>query len=218
MSKKLLRQDLVERAQQVLEACPLIPVISIQQPEHALPLAQALIDGGLRVLEVTLRTPHGLEAIRQIRETFPDIWVGAGTVLAPNQFDQALDHGAQFVISPGITRKLLKHGLDAEVPLLPGIATVSELMEGVALGYRYFKFFPAEVAGGIAALKSFAGPLPDVRFCPTGGIRQETAKNYLALANVCAVGGTWLTPADVVSTSDWAQITEISKSSLTALT
>ncbi|SRR5690554_359616 len=217
MSKKLLRKDLAEQAQQILEACPLIPVISIQQPEHALPLAQALVDGGLRVLEVTLRTPHGLKAIREMRQAFPQVWVGAGTVLDPEQFDQAVEHGAQFVITPGITRKLLKHGLEAEVPLVPGIATVSELMEGVALGYRHFKFFPAEVAGGVAALKSFAGPLPEVRFCPTGGIRKETAKDYLTLENVCAVGGTWLTPADAVQASDWGQITEIAKASLEAL-
>src|SRR5690606_8623849 len=217
MSKKTLRTDLAEQAQQVLEACPLIPVISIQQLEQALPLAQALIDGGLRVLEVTLRTPHGLEAIRQMRQAFPQVWIGAGTVLDPDQFSQAVRYGAQFVITPGRTRKLLKHGVDAEVPLIPGIATVSELMEGVALGYQSFKVFPAEVAGGIAALKSIAGPLPDVRFCPTGGVRQETAKSYLALENVCAVGGTWLTPTDVVSGSDWGQITEIAKSSLNAL-
>lgn len=217
MSKKTLRSELVEQAQEILEACPLIPVISIRHPDHALPLAEALISGGLRVLEVTLRTPHGLEAIRQLRQAFPDVWVGAGTVLGPEQFDQAVDHGAQFIITPGITRKLLKHGLEAEVPLIPGIATVSELMEGVALGYRSFKFFPAEVAGGVAALKAFAGPIPEVRFCPTGGIRQETAKNYLALDNVCAVGGTWLTPGEVIDQGDWARITEIAKSSLAAL-
>lgn len=217
MSAKSLQPDLLFRAEEILDSCPLVPVISIQHPDHAIPLAQALVDGGIRILEVTLRTRYGLEAIRQMREAFPDVWVGAGTVLTPEQFDEAEAAGAQFVITPGITKKLLKRGLNAEVPLIPGISTVSELMEGFALGYRRFKFFPAEVSGGIAALKAFSGPLPDVRFCPTGGITQETARNYLALGNVTAVGGSWLTPTDVIAREDWAQVQEIARSSLKAL-
>lgn len=205
------------QVQSVLAACPLVPVISIQDPEHTLPLARALVEGGIRILEVTLRTEHGLGAIRQLRKTFPDVWVGAGTVAQVSQYRQAEAAGAQFVITPGATRELLEFGMTAHVPLLPGVATISEMMMGYALGYREFKFFPAEVAGGIAALKAFAGPFPDVSFCPTGGIRRETARDYLALPNVSAVGGTWLTPREALDSGDWGAITEIARRSLADL-
>lgn len=205
------------RARDILSLSPLIPVISILDPSHALPLAQALIEGGIRTLEVTLRTPHGLDAIRRMREAFPQACIGAGTVLDPEQFRQAEEAGAQFIISPGLTRELLEHGVRAGVPLIPGVATVSEVMMGYRLGYRVFKFFPAEVAGGTAALKAFAGPVPDVRFCPTGGIRAETAGQYLALPNVLAVGGTWLTPASAVTTGDWEQLRRLARESLAIL-
>lgn len=202
------------QVQSVLASCPLVPVISIHDPEHTLPLAGALVQGGIRILEVTLRTEHGLGAIRQLRKAFPDIWVGAGTVAQVAQYRQAEAAGAQFVITPGVTRELLEFGLTAHAPLLPGVSTVSEMMMGYALGYREFKFFPAEVSGGIQALKAFSGPFPDVSFCPTGGVRRETARDYLALANVAAVGGTWLTPRDAVEAGDWAAITELAAGSL----
>lgn len=198
-------------------ASPLVPVITIQDPAQALPLCEALVAGGIRVLEITLRTEHGLKAIEQVRQNLPDAWVGAGTVCTPAQYRDVVSAGAQFVISPGVTEALLELGAQAPVPLLPGVATVSELMMGYALGYREFKFFPAEVAGGTAALKAMAGPFPDVAFCPTGGIGPANAGDYLALANVRAVGGSWLTPADAVAAGDWQKIRELARSSLAAL-
>lgn len=206
-----------ERVRSVLSASPLIPVITVNHPDEALPLCQALVDGGIRVLEITLRTPHGIKAIEQVRKAIPDAWVGAGTVTGIAQYRDVEAAGAQFVITPGITESILEFGMTSEAPLLPGISTISELMLGYNLGYREFKFFPAEVAGGIPALKAFSGPFPDVTFCPTGGIRRDTAKSYLALNNVAAVGGTWLTPADAVSSGHWHEISEIARESLAGL-
>lgn len=202
------------QVQAMLAACPLVPVITIQHPDHAVALGRALVEGGIRILEVTLRSEHGLGAIRQLRKALPDVWVGAGTVTQVSQYRQAEAAGAQFVITPGVTEELLAYGLNAQVPLLPGISTISEMMMGYAMGYREFKFFPAEVAGGIKALQAFAGPFADVTFCPTGGIRRETAKDYLALENVAAVGGTWLTPKDQIEAGDWNAITELVTGSL----
>lgn len=206
-----------ERIQAVLAASPLVPVIAIHHLEDAVPLCRALVDGGINVLEITLRTEHGVDAIRAVREAIPEAWVGAGTVTSIAQYRQVEAAGAQFVITPGVTEAILEFGLTSEAPLLPGIASVSELMMGYALGYREFKFFPAEVAGGVPALKAFSGPFGDVTFCPTGGIRRDTASNYLALENVQAVGGSWLTPSDVVAARDWGQITEIARGSLADL-
>lgn len=206
-----------ERVRAVLSASPLVPVIAINALEDAVPLCQALVDGGINVLEITLRTEHGLKAIEEVRRAIPDAWVGAGTVTSVAQYRQVEAAGAQFVITPGVTESILEFGVTSEAPLLPGVSTVSELMMGYALGYREFKFFPAEVAGGVPALKAFSGPFGDVTFCPTGGIRRETAKNYLALGNVQAVGGSWLTPADAVAGKDWPRITEIARGSLADL-
>lgn len=206
-----------ERVQAVLAASPLVPVIAINEIEDAVPLCQALVDGGINVLEITLRTEHGVNAIKAVREAIPDAWVGAGTVTSVAEYRQVEAAGAQFVITPGVTEAILEFGVTSEAPLLPGISTVSELMMGYALGYREFKFFPAEVSGGVPALKAFNGPFSDVTFCPTGGIRRDTAKDYLALKNVKAVGGSWLTPADVVAAKDWAQITQIARDSLADL-
>ena len=206
-----------ERVQAVLAASPLVPVIAINELEDAVPLCQALVDGGINVLEITLRTEHGVNAIKAVREAIPEAWVGAGTVTSVAEYRQVEAAGAQFVITPGVTEAILEFGVTSEAPLLPGISTVSELMMGYALGYREFKFFPAEVSGGVPALKAFSGPFSDVTFCPTGGIRRDTAKDYLALKNVKAVGGSWLTPADVVAAKDWAQITQIARDSLADL-
>jgi len=203
-----------ERVRSVLSASPLVPVITINYPDEALPLCQALVDGGIRVLEITLRTPHGVKAIEQVRKAIPQAWVGAGTVTSIAQYREVESAGAQFVITPGVTEAILEFGVTSEASLLPGISTISDLMLGYNLGYREFKFFPAEVAGGIPALKAFSGPFPDVTFCPTGGIRRNTAKDYLALDNVTAVGGSWLTPGDLVASGDWAQISEIARGSL----
>ncbi|MBE0484595.1 bifunctional 4-hydroxy-2-oxoglutarate aldolase/2-dehydro-3-deoxy-phosphogluconate aldolase [Marinobacter sp.] len=206
-----------EQIRAVLFASPLMPVITIHHPDDAVPLCRALFEGGLRVMEITLRTEFGVDAIRKVREELPGAWVGAGTVTSIAQYRQVEAAGAQFVITPGVTEAILDFGVTSEAPLLPGIATASELLMGYNHGYRYFKFFPAEVSGGIPALKAFSGPFPDVAFCPTGGIRQNTAADYLALQSVVTVGGTWLTPDDAVANKDWARITEIARASLASL-
>ena len=203
-----------ERVQSVLAASPLVPVIAIKDPDDAIPLCRALVDGGIRVLEITLRTEHGVHAIEEVRKAIPEAWVGAGTVTSIAQYRQVESAGAQFVITPGVTEAILEFGVSSEAPLLPGVSTVSELMMGYALGYRAFKFFPAEVAGGIPALKAFSGPFPDVVFCPTGGISRQTARDYLALPNVRAVGGSWLTPAEAIAGKDWQAVSEIARGSL----
>ncbi|SFM20383.1 bifunctional 4-hydroxy-2-oxoglutarate aldolase/2-dehydro-3-deoxy-phosphogluconate aldolase [Marinobacter zhejiangensis] len=205
------------RIHDLMSASPLIPVITIENPDDAFPLCKALVAGGIRILEITLRTEHGLGAIAQLRETLPEVWVGAGTVTNVQQYRAVEQAGAQFVVTPGVTEAILQHGLGSDVPLVPGIATASELMLGYAMGYRDFKFFPAEVAGGIPALKALAGPFPDVQFCPTGGIRRETARQYLDLDNVLAVGGSWLTPREAVRQRDWPLISGVARDSLAEL-
>src|SRR5690554_2346089 len=201
----------------ILNTSPLMPVITINRLKDAVPLCQALVDGGINVLEITLRTEHGTKAIEAVRNAIPDVWVGAGTVTCTDQYRDAEAAGARFVVTPGVTESLLKFGTTSNAPMLPGIASISELMLGYALGYREFKFFPAEVAGSIPALQAFSGPFEDVAFCPTGGITRATAKDYLALKNVKAVGGTWLAPADLVAAGDWAGITDIARASLADL-
>ncbi len=217
MEMETLPDHLRARLADIVSLCPLVPVITIGDPGHVLPLGSALLDGGIPILEVTLRTPHGLGAIRELSQQLPKACVGAGTVTNVDQYRQAEAMGAQFVITPGTTRELLEYGLKARAPLLPGVSTLSEMMEGYRLGYRIFKFFPAEVAGGVAALKAFSGPFGDVQFCPTGGIRKETAASYLALPSVPAVGGTWLTPADLVGSGDWQGVTRVARESLAAV-
>ena len=187
----------------------ILPVLSIRRESDVLPLADALAAGGITNLEVTLRTPLGLAAIRLLAEQRPQLCVGAGTVLDGRQFQSVLDAGARFVVSPGCTDELLTLGLDSPVPLLPGVATASEIMRGYRLGYRQFKLFPAEVCGGVALLKAFAGPFHDVRFCPTGGIMPAKLSDYLALGNVLAVGGSWMAPPALVEAGDWTAITRL---------
>jgi len=206
-----------DQIRQLLMTCPLIPVITIRDPDDAVPLCRALVEGGVRVLEITLRTGHGLEAIRAVRQAIPEAWVGAGTVTSTHQYRQVEQAGAQFVISPGVTEAILDFAITATIPLLPGVATASDLMLGYSRGYRYFKLFPAELAGGTRALNALSGPFPDVGFCPTGGVRQETAADYLALDNVLAVGGSWLTPDEAVARRDWPAITAIARASLESL-
>ncbi len=217
MTNQTYPVHLQEQLDKIVSSCPLVPVITIDRPEDALPLGKALVEGGLRILEITLRTPYGLQAIADLREAMPDVWVGVGTVATREQFAAAEAAGAQFVITPGSTSELLDYGMTAKIPLLPGVSSLSEVMEGYRLGYRTFKFFPAEVAGGVSALKAYSGPFPDVHFCPTGGITLEKAKDYLALANVKAVGGSWLTPKDVIAAGDWAKLTSIAEQSLASL-
>ncbi len=184
-----------------------IPVITIDRPEHAVPLARALVEGGIRLLEITLRTAHGLEGARAIMQAVPGAVVGIGTVLTPDDMARAVGIGARFALSPGATPDLLRAAATAGIPFLPGIATASDLMLAMAHGFQAVKFFPAMAAGGISALKALAGPFPQARFCPTGGITEANAAEWLALPNVVAVGGSWLTPAAEVAAGDWAAIT-----------
>jgi 2-dehydro-3-deoxyphosphogluconate aldolase / (4S)-4-hydroxy-2-oxoglutarate aldolase len=189
-----------------LRLSPVMPVVVIEDAQSAPDLARAYLRGGIRVIEVTLRTPAALKAIEAIARAEPDIRVGAGTVLSVADLRAASNAGAAFAISPGSTPALLEAGRDAAIPYLPAVATASEVMSGLAAGYHCFKFFPAGAAGGIAMLKSFAGPFPDARFCPTGGITQSTVRSYLDLPNVLCAGGSWLSPADVLAARDWARI------------
>ncbi|SEL04754.1 bifunctional 4-hydroxy-2-oxoglutarate aldolase/2-dehydro-3-deoxy-phosphogluconate aldolase [Halomonas daqiaonensis] len=188
-----------------------IPVLAVQRIEDAVPLARALFEGGLTVLEITLRTDCALEAIRRINEALPHASIGVGTVLTPAQYRQAEEVNADFVVTPGTTEALYRYGVTSPVPMLPGVATVSELMTGWQYGYRRFKFFPAEASGGIKALKAFAGPIPEARFCPTGGIGINNAEDYLALKNVMCVGGSWLTPKSLIDAEDWDAIRSLAR-------
>ena len=190
----------------VFDLAPVIPVLAIDRIEDALPLCRALVDNGLPVLEITLRTACALDAIALVARELPHACVGAGTVLSATDLANVADAGARFAISPGATDTLFNAAKASAVPLIPGIATASELMRGIEHGWRRFKFFPAESSGGIGALKGFGGPLPMARFCPTGGIDAAKAPAYLALPNVACVGGSWMVPADAVKASDWARI------------
>jgi len=195
----------------ILTACPVMPVMVIQKLEDAVPLAKALVAGGITVLEITLRTPIALDAVRLISQEVKDAIVGAGTITTPEQLKAAEEAGAVFAISPGLTPKLLAAANEGNIALIPGISTLSELMLGMEYGLDHFKFFPAEAAGGIPMLKSIAGPIPRVTFCPTGGISPENYNNYLQLSNVACVGGSWLAPVDVVKAKNWAKVTELAK-------
>ncbi|GAB6139663.1 bifunctional 4-hydroxy-2-oxoglutarate aldolase/2-dehydro-3-deoxy-phosphogluconate aldolase [Methylosoma difficile] len=198
----------------VLNAGPVMPVMVIQNLDDAVPLAQALVDGGIKVLEITLRTPIALEAIKLISENVKDAIVGAGTILNPEQLKAAEDAGAVFAISPGLTPTLLEAAVNGNIALIPGVASLSELMLGMEYGLDHFKFFPAEAAGGIPMLKAIAGPVPQVTFCPTGGISPENYLAYLALPNVACVGGSWLAPGDAVKAKNWAKVTELAQQAI----
>lgn len=188
---------------------PVVPVIVIKDLATAVPLAKALLAGGIKVLEVTLRTPVALDAIQLLATEVPEAIVGAGTVTTAEQLQKVIAAGAKFAISPGLTRELLAAGKEAPIPLIPGIASISELMEGTGMGYSHFKFFPAEAAGGVKTLKSIHGPFSDIRFCPTGGINEKNFLEYLALPNVRCVGGSWIVPDDAIVNGDWGRITEL---------
>ncbi|MBK1616357.1 keto-deoxy-phosphogluconate aldolase [Rubrivivax gelatinosus] len=190
---------------------PVIPVIVIHRVADALPLAQALLAGGVRVLEVTLRTPVALEAIRLIARELPEALVGAGTVRSVADAQAARDAGAVFAVSPGYTSEIGRACSQIELPLLPGVATSSEVLAAMADGYDFLKFFPAAAAGGIPMLKALAGPFPDIAFCPTGGLTPESARQYLALPNVLVCGGSWLTPQATIDAGDWAHITHLAR-------
>ncbi|MEL7690564.1 bifunctional 4-hydroxy-2-oxoglutarate aldolase/2-dehydro-3-deoxy-phosphogluconate aldolase [Citromicrobium bathyomarinum] len=188
--------------EQLMRTAPVIPVLVIDDVNDAVPMAEALVAGGLRVLEVTLRTPAALDAIRAMRGVEGAI-VGAGTVTNQDQLQAAIDAGSQFIVSPGLTDTLGRAAVRAEIPFLPGIANAGDIMRGLDLGLTHFKFFPAEANGGIPALKALAGPFGDVKFCPTGGVKQDTAAHWLAIEQVLCVGGSWLVGK---GERDWAEV------------
>ena len=194
-----------------LDTSPVIPVIAIEAIEHAVPLAEALVAGGIINLEVTLRTQYGLDAIRLISEQVPGANVGVGTVCSAGEFDAAVDAGASFVVSPGQSDELFERALLTDVPFLPGAVTATEVMAAKSAGFTILKFFPAGTSGGAAAIKAFSGPFADIQFVPTGGIKPENAHEYLSLSNVRAVGGTWLTPTDLIKNGRWDEIEAIAR-------
>ena len=193
----------------ILNMGPVVPVMVIEKLSHAVPLAKALLAGGIRVLEITLRTPVAIDAIRAICREVPQAVVGAGTVVTPHDLREVEEAGALFAISPGLTPELLEAANRGSIALIPGISTISELMTGITRGFGHFKFFPAEAAGGLPYLKSIAGPFPNISFCPTGGISPENYKKYLSLKNVACVGGSWVAPADAMEREDWDLITSL---------
>jgi 2-dehydro-3-deoxyphosphogluconate aldolase/(4S)-4-hydroxy-2-oxoglutarate aldolase len=202
-----LEEEMAVSIKEVMTTSPVMPVMVINNLEQAVPLARALVEGGLKVLEITLRTPVALDAIRRIKAEVPGAIVGAGTIINVQTLHNAIDAGAEFIVSPGVTDNLLDAALETSIPLLPGVITPSEVMRLLDKGISSMKFFPAEAAGGIPMLKSIAGPLPQVTFCPTGGVNPKNAPEYLALSNVACVGGSWMAPADLVDAGDWAEIT-----------
>lgn len=193
---------------EILKLAPIVPVLIIEDEAQAAPLARALVAGGLHALEVTLRTPAALDCIRRIAGEVEGAVVGAGTVTTASARQAVADAGARFAVSPGL---IDGEGVDGPTPLLPGIATATELMRGLRAGFTHFKLFPANVVGGPAALKAFASPFPQASFCPTGGVDAKTAPDYLALPNVICVGGSWVAPPDAVRAGDWGRITELAR-------
>ncbi len=199
---------------EVLQISPIVPVVVVEDIKDAVPLAQSLIEGGIHIIEVTLRSSCALEAIELIAKNVPKMCVGAGTILNPTQLEQAQNRGAEFLISPGLTIKLLEHAKKKDMPLIPGVSSSSEVMQALELGYNALKFFPAEYCGGVKLLNAFNGPFKGVKFCPTGGISADNMRSYLNLENVLCVGGSWLTPKNLIQNKEWDKITEICKQSL----
>lgn len=194
---------------------PVVPVLVIEHTKDALPIAEALLAADVKVLEVTLRTPNALEVIKTIADNLPEAVVGAGTVTNRDMLLRAREAGSKFAISPGLTKDLLKAGNEGDIALIPGISSISELMDGIDYGYDHFKFFPAEASGGVKAIQSIGGPFPDIKFCPTGGININNINNYLALKNVACCGGSWLVSDAIVKAKDWSQITRLANEAQT---
>ena len=194
---------------------PIVPVLVIKNVEDALPIAEALLAANVKVLEVTLRTSAALEVIEKIAKELPEAIIGAGTVTNREQLQRSYDAGAKFAISPGLTKDLLQAGNEGKIALIPGISSISELMDGADYGYDHLKFFPAEASGGIKAIQSIGGPFPDIRFCPTGGININNIRDYLAQPNVACCGGSWLVNDKIVEAKDWSAITTLANQALT---
>lgn len=197
--------------EELLGLSPVLPVVVLENARHATPLARALIAGGIRVLEITLRTEAALEAIRRIVREVPEAIVGVGTVTDSKQFGAARQAGARFAVTPGFTHDFAWAARENRLPLLPGVMTPSDVIAATGAGFKELKLFPAREAGGVGMLKALAGPFPHVRFCPTGGVTAETAPEYLALPNVAGVGGSWLTPGETIERQDWARITTLAR-------
>lgn len=195
----------------VLSLSPVIPVVTLDNAADAVPLARVLLASGVRTIEITLRTPAALDAIRAVANEAPEMVVGAGTVLTAKDLDAAIEAGAKYALAPGATPKLMRAARKAPIPFVPGVASASEIMRGLDLGYTCFKFFPAEQLGGVAALKAIGAPLAAARFCPTGSITPEKAPAYLSLSNVLCVGGSWIAPAECINAGDWASIEAAAK-------
>ncbi|WP_177242063.1 bifunctional 4-hydroxy-2-oxoglutarate aldolase/2-dehydro-3-deoxy-phosphogluconate aldolase [Saccharopolyspora antimicrobica] len=198
-------------AADVLDISPVVPVVALDDVAHAVPLAEALLRGGIRTIEVTLRTPAGLPAIERIAAEVPEMVAGAGTITEPGQAKRAAEAGARYLVTPGTTDRLLDDVEASGVPFLAGAGTVSEAMRLAERGASAMKFFPAEPSGGVPFLKAIAGPLPQLRFCPTGGISPQTAPDYLALPNVGCVGGSWLAPKGLLAAGDWAKVEQLAR-------
>lgn len=198
-------------AEQVLGLAPVMPVVTIEDVGHAEPLARALLAGGIATLEIAMRTEAALAAIKAVAKAVPEMTVGAGTVLNTDDLAAAIEAGAAFALSPGATPKLMKAARKRKIPFIPGVASASEIMRGLDLGYACFKFFPAEQLGGVAALKALGAPLPKARFCATGGISAAKVGSYLALENVLCVGGSWITPASKIAVGDWDAIETLAR-------
>lgn len=197
--------------EKILTSAPVVPVVVIEHIEDAAPLAQALYNGGLKALEITLRTPVAAEAVKIMKEVVPDAYVGTGTVIDEATFQASVEAGADFMVSPGVNDELLALAKETDIPFLPGAATPSEVMNLASNGFKFLKFFPAEAAGGAPMLKSIGGPLPQIKFCPTGGISLATAPKYLALNNVVCVGGTWMLDKELIANKDWQAIEALAK-------
>jgi 2-dehydro-3-deoxyphosphogluconate aldolase/(4S)-4-hydroxy-2-oxoglutarate aldolase len=195
---------------EIMKVSPVVPVMVINNVEHAVPLAKALVKGGLKVLEITLRTDAALESIRRIKAEVPEAIVGAGTIINVETLNAAIDAGAEFIVSPGTTEKLIDAALATGVPLLPGVADPSQAMALLEKGITAMKFFPAEAAGGVPMLKSIGAPIPQITFCPTGGVSQKNVNDYYKLSNVGCVGGSWMCAASLVDAENWDEITRLS--------
>ena len=204
-------------AREVMEVSPIVPVIALDRVEDALPLAEALYEGGIAVMEITLRTEAGLKSIETIAKSMPEMNVGAGTVVNAGGFQRAVDHGSQFVFTPGISQELMQSSRDLNIALIPGVATASEVMLAQNNGFTHCKLFPATVAGGVAALKAFGGPFASMRFCPTGGVKLSNLNAFLALENVVCVGGSWIVPKQAIAEGNFAEITRLCREALESI-
>lgn len=202
------------RAEDVMKISPIVPVIAIENVEDALPLAKALFEGGIKIMEITLRTDAGLKAIELISKEMPEMNVGAGTVMNTSDFEKAFEYGSQFVFSPGISEELMQTSKELDIPLIPGVATASEVMLAQNSGFMYCKLFPATVVGGISALKAFDGPFAKMNFCPTGGVSLDNIKEFLSLKNVICAGGSWIVPKEALVQKDFKKITNLVEEAL----